>query len=288
VRYLHRGRSRTRLIISTSTPNSASATYQTGQDTVVRAAFINNGVLPNTQDTNFRAISNNWPVFGFAHNLGTVSAASAPVLFSVGHVRDPALQYETKSGLQNRSSYFWSKYSSVLTLISDFLTDYPNALSRANTLDAQVDAGKISTNYAALAALSLRQAMGATEITISKSSSGAWNTSDVLMFLKEISSDGVSSPHSMLTLAVADALVSERQHGGRDLPRLAGIHLPQPELGQVPAPSAVRVPRLILVWARKPKQTLTVFLSDRSLPERVGRSRHGRLVPCGERTQRRQ
>jgi hypothetical protein len=204
VRYLHGGRSRTQLTISTSTPNSASATYQTGQDTVVRAAFINNGVLPNTQDTNFRAISNNWPVFGFAHNLGTVSAASAPVLFSVGHVRDPALQYETKSGLQNRSSYFWSKYSSVLTLISDFLTDYPSALSRANTLDAQVqsDAGKISTNYAALAALSLRQAMGATEITISKSSSGAWNTSDVLMFLKEISSDGVSSPHYILTLVL--------------------------------------------------------------------------------------
>jgi hypothetical protein len=128
----------------------------------------------------------------------------------------------------------------VLTLISDFLTDYPNAVSRANTLDAQVqsDAGKISTNYAALTALSLRQAMGATEITISKSSSGAWNTSDVLMFLKEISSDGVSSLHSKLTLAVANAL-TERQHGRRDLPCLAGIHLPQPELGQVPPPSAV-------------------------------------------------
>lgn len=50
---------------STSPSETAqSVTYQTGADTVVRAKFIADGKLDNTQDTNFRAISDSWPVFG--------------------------------------------------------------------------------------------------------------------------------------------------------------------------------------------------------------------------------
>ncbi|KAJ4001761.1 hypothetical protein F5050DRAFT_1721221 [Lentinula boryana] len=176
-----------------STPNTVSATYQTGQDIIVRAQFINNGVLANTQDTNFRAVSNDWPVFGLAHNLGSVgSTASAPVVYSVGHIRDPALEYVVVGGTQARSVYFWSEYSTPADVISEFLGDYNAALTRANTFDAKVqsDASAISTEYAGIVALSVRQSLGANEITISKESSGAWNTSDVLVFLKEISSDG--------------------------------------------------------------------------------------------------
>jgi hypothetical protein len=80
-----------------STPNTVSATYQSGQDAVVRAQFIKNGKLASTLDHHFRAVSDDWPVFGFAHNLGTVSAASAPVLFSIGHVRDLAVQTSRKA-----------------------------------------------------------------------------------------------------------------------------------------------------------------------------------------------
>ena len=99
--------------------SSTGATYQTGQDTVVRQQFVNNGKLANTQDTNFRAVSNNWPVFGIAHDLGTVSStASSPAVFVVGHARDPAIQYITAGGvLQSRSSYFWSAYSSAAAAV---------------------------------------------------------------------------------------------------------------------------------------------------------------------------
>ena len=99
--------------------------------------------------------------------------------------------------------------------ISSFLSDYSAALSRAQSLDSKVnsDASKISANYAAVVELSIRQAVGATEITISKNTDGTWNTDDILMFLKgisfckylgtellifamaEISSDGVSLSH---------------------------------------------------------------------------------------------
>lgn len=63
---------------------------------------------------------------------------------------------------------------------------YSAALTIANAFDAKVnsDATKISATYASLVALSIRQAIGAIEITISKTSSGAWNTNDILVFMK--------------------------------------------------------------------------------------------------------
>ncbi|CDO71295.1 hypothetical protein BN946_scf184908.g52 [Trametes cinnabarina] len=176
-----------------STLNTAGATWQTGQDTIVRAQFINNGKLTNTQDTAFRAVSDRWPVFAFAHDLGSVNGATAPVIFSVGHIRDPAIQYiVANNGRQNRSLFFWTRFSTVANAISTFLNDYANALARANAFDSKVnaDATKVLADYASIVALSIRQGFGATEITVSRTNSGGFNTSDVLTFMKEISSDG--------------------------------------------------------------------------------------------------
>jgi hypothetical protein len=133
-------------------------------------------------------------VFGLAHDLGTITTATTPVVFSVGHIRDPAIQYIVAGGaLQSRSLYFLSSLSTSAAVISSFLGDYSAALSRANTFDAKVqtDASKISADYASIVALSIRQAFSATELTISKTSTGAFNTTDVILFMKEISSDGV-------------------------------------------------------------------------------------------------
>ncbi|KAJ3976289.1 DUF1793-domain-containing protein [Lentinula raphanica] len=177
-----------------STLNTSGVTYQTGEDIIVRAQFINTGKLDNIQDTNFRAISDNWPVFAYAHDLGTVSSeATEPVVIGVGFVRDPAIEYIVAGGqLQNRSSYFMNSFTSPSDAMLSFLQDYDNAIERAFTLDAQVnnDASAISFEYAGLVSLSIRQLLGALEITLSKNNDGSFNTSDVLVFLKEISSDG--------------------------------------------------------------------------------------------------
>ncbi|PCH41118.1 DUF1793-domain-containing protein [Wolfiporia cocos MD-104 SS10] len=176
-----------------STLSSSGITYQTGQDIVVRAQFINHSTLLNTEDTNFRAVSNDWPVFALAHDLGTISGASEPVVYSVGHARDPAVEYIiANDALQNRSSYFWSRYATAGDAISTFLGDYENAVARADAFDAKVqaDASEISSTYAGLVALSVRQAFGGIEFTVSKDDTGAFNTSDIMTFLKEISSDG--------------------------------------------------------------------------------------------------
>lgn len=176
-----------------STISTDRTTYQTGADVTVRAQFISNGVLPNTKDTNFRAVSVNWPVFALASDLGSISSPTEPLVFAIGHIRDPAISYiVANNGHQDRSLYFWSQYSDAASLIKVFLQDYQDALSQATVFDFKVenDASAISEDYAGIVALSIRQAMGSMEVTISKTTDGSWNTDDVLVFMKEISSDG--------------------------------------------------------------------------------------------------
>ncbi|KAJ3515450.1 hypothetical protein NLJ89_g1756 [Agrocybe chaxingu] len=162
-----------------STPNTASATFQSGADVVVRAQFINSGALPNARDTNFRVVSNNWPVFALARDLGTVTAATEPVVFSVGHFRDPVIH----SPAQPTSSR------------------HSNAFARAQAFDTKVqnDANKISADYTGIVELSIRQAFGTIEFTISKNADGSFNANDIrprkqLRYLtlcqSEISSNG--------------------------------------------------------------------------------------------------
>jgi hypothetical protein len=67
-----------------------------------------------------------------------------------------------------------------------FMNDFTTALSTATTFDNKVnaDASAISSDYASIASLSIRQAFGATEVTVGKTSSGGFNSSDVLVFMK--------------------------------------------------------------------------------------------------------
>ena len=97
-------------------------TFQSGSDIDVRAQFINNGHLLNTQDTNFRAVSDNWPVFGLAHDFGNITKAS-PVVFSVGNIRDPVLQYIVANDeIQPRNLLFWSEFRTPAALVSHLIS----------------------------------------------------------------------------------------------------------------------------------------------------------------------
>ncbi|KAK7064805.1 DUF1793-domain-containing protein [Favolaschia claudopus] len=176
-----------------ATLNGKGVTAQIGRDSVVRAQFLNNGVLSTVKDNNFRAISDSWPVFGLAKDLGKVGSSAADVTFAIGHIRDPAIKYVVAGNKkQERSLYFWSKFSTAQQVVSFFLKDYATALKSANALDKkiQTDAAKIHPDYAGIVELSIRQSLAANELTISKNAFGLWDTSDVLYFMKEISSDG--------------------------------------------------------------------------------------------------
>uniref|UniRef100_A0A0W0EZL0 Glutaminase n=1 Tax=Moniliophthora roreri TaxID=221103 RepID=A0A0W0EZL0_MONRR len=176
-----------------STSSGNGVTYQTGADVTLRTGFIRDGRLNDTQDTNFRAIGDRFPVFAFAHDIGSITSSSKPVVIALGHVRDPVIQYIVANGqLQNRSPYFLAQFSDPRDAITSFLGDYDSALPRAKALDTKVndDASKISSDYAGVVALSVRQFFGTMEITISKKDDGSLNTDDVLVFMKEISSNG--------------------------------------------------------------------------------------------------
>ena len=84
---------------------------------VARAQFINNGRLTNTQDTNFRDIQHNWPVFSLAQDLGSVTSATAPIV-TIGHVRDPAIGYIVANNtVQFRSIYSFSQFSTIDAMV---------------------------------------------------------------------------------------------------------------------------------------------------------------------------
>jgi hypothetical protein len=165
-----------------ATPVASTLTYQSGQDIVVRGQFVSNGVLTNSNDTNYRAIQDNWPVFAFCLDLGQVGDSAVTVPLSIGQVRTPALSY-----LGQNLQPLWTSYFSGWQDMADFFhSDLTAATGRADKLDATIsgDAQRAGgTAYAGLCALSLRQAYGGTELVVGPGNA-PW------AFLKEISSSG--------------------------------------------------------------------------------------------------
>ncbi|KAJ2990661.1 hypothetical protein NUW58_g2838 [Xylaria curta] len=168
-----------------STGNTNGLTFQSGADTDVRGTFKSKGVLPNTKDTNFRAINSNWPVFGFAKDLGSVSKNSVDTLFTIGLTQDNAIQLLGEgSGLTTYPSLWKSYFKSELAAVTFFYKDYKTAAGLATSLDNKVASDSISAagqDYLTITSLSVRQTFGALQFT--------GTDSDPIVFLKEISSN---------------------------------------------------------------------------------------------------
>lgn len=168
-----------------ATDENSDMSYQSGQDIVVRGQFSQHGVLANTSDTNYRGISDNWPVFGFASDLGMVGSNPVGTLFSLGLTQDEAVQFAGASAYSPMSSLWKSYFSTDLAALSFFHHDYSNSNSLSSSFDSKVASdsmAKAGQNYLTLTSLSARQAFGATQLC---------GTSDnMYLFLKEISSDG--------------------------------------------------------------------------------------------------
>lgn len=101
-----------------ATTSQSGYSYQNGEDSVVRAQFINSGSLANTQDTNFRAISNSWPVFAHAFDLGSVGSSSVSRVFSIGLCQDEPIQYTTSSGVFPQTSLYLDYFDTQLDAVS--------------------------------------------------------------------------------------------------------------------------------------------------------------------------
>ena len=169
-----------------STKNVNGLTYQSGADVDVRARFINNGSLADTQDTDFRAIDDRYPVFGFAKDLGKVGSSSVSTLFQISLHQESCIQFESGYKVVQPVSCMWTSYfSNEKSAVAFFYNDFAEASSITSQFDNQVKTDSIAVggqNYASITSLAVRQAFGALEFT--NSPTEPW------VFLKEISSDG--------------------------------------------------------------------------------------------------
>jgi hypothetical protein len=162
--------------------------------------------LDNQTDTNFRPISPNITVWGIARDLGTIQETHDPVIWGVGFVTDPAINYTDISGAsQQRSLFYKTQFSDDTSLVSirihqqvvylmlchkvvDFLNDFVNASSRAKQLDSKIlqDAAPISGLLGDLVALATAQVYGSIQLTVGTDASGNFNKSDVMAFMKNV------------------------------------------------------------------------------------------------------
>jgi hypothetical protein len=168
-----------------STDAANGMTHQSGQDTVVRGQFSSNGALTNEADTNYRAINNAWPVFGFSSDLGTVNSNPVSTLFSLGLTQDEAIQYEGSSGYGPVPSLWKSYFDTDVDAATFFHKDFSDSSALASSFDSKVATESIAVageEYLTLTSLAARQAFGATQL--------CGTESKTYLFLKEISSDG--------------------------------------------------------------------------------------------------
>ena len=90
--------------------------------------------------------------------------------------------------------------------MSTFLADFSRALDTAITFDNQLqaNASEISSEYASLAALAVRQVMGSLDITVGQDSQGDWNTSDVKVYMKNFDPVGGSGGSVFFLVSLSD------------------------------------------------------------------------------------
>ncbi|KAJ3480136.1 hypothetical protein NLI96_g8556 [Meripilus lineatus] len=157
-------------------------------------------------------------VFSMAYDVGSITTTSSPIVWTLGIVRNPVLSYYIDSRQsQLRYPYYASQYTKIGDIIDFVLSDFPSALNRAIAFDNKVlvPASAISTKYADLVSLSVRQTIGSTELTISKSADGGWNISDVKAFMKDVGTSRRVNPVEVLYASFPCFLFVDPSYGGK-------------------------------------------------------------------------
>ncbi|CZT03416.1 probable glutaminase A [Rhynchosporium agropyri] len=165
-----------------STASTPSMSYQSGSDQTVRSIFLSNSVLPDTQDTEYRAISSRWPVFAFSNALGSVGNTPVSTLYTIVHAQKNAIYFNGANGLVSLPSLWTSYWSTDLGMVNYFHKDWP---SNTGALDHKIAVDSLNTggqDYLTITSLSARQAFGAVQL--------CGTPAKPYLFLKEISSDG--------------------------------------------------------------------------------------------------
>ncbi|GJN89515.1 hypothetical protein Rhopal_002502-T1 [Rhodotorula paludigena] len=162
----------------------------TGHALSLRREFLQNGRLSSKHDTEYRKVQDRQPVFGFSVKM---SKSQPSATFSIGHIRDPYVNFVTPEGQLDLSGLWTTRHSHYTDALSCFQSAWSAAFDEARKFDEKVrrDARRASgDNYAALAELSVRQAFATFELTTGVSEDWEEDKNGVMAHLKEISSNG--------------------------------------------------------------------------------------------------
>ncbi|KAL9095708.1 MAG: hypothetical protein Q9165_002140 [Trypethelium subeluteriae] len=160
---------------------NARLTAATGAMSDVRGQFTSSGSLDGSTP--------GWAsgsVSAFSHDLGSVSSGGSNVTYAIGVARDQAVSFLGADW----THFYRATYADIPSAVDHFLNDYSSASADSQALDAAIAGAANSAagaNYSDIVTLSVRQAYASCDFSISDDSK---NTSDPLIFLKEISSDG--------------------------------------------------------------------------------------------------
>ncbi|KAI5120591.1 hypothetical protein M0805_002540 [Coniferiporia weirii] len=181
--------------------------YETNRGIAANASLT----LNNTADAPPAVVGlNNRPVMSIMVDWGSITDTPEPAVWALGVVRDPSIQYLLASGsIQTRSPYFMSAFGNVSSAVEFFLDDFTRAQSAAETFNEQLKAAgaALSNNYADLLALGVSQVMGTLDITLASDTGGAWDFSDVKVFMKNIGSVGSDNKYVFLRLCSVNTRV---------------------------------------------------------------------------------
>ncbi|TQS34475.1 hypothetical protein Golomagni_05139 [Golovinomyces magnicellulatus] len=165
-----------------STTESNSMTYQSGPDRIVRENFKANGRLPNTQDSNFRNVSTDWPVFAFAHDLGKIRRDPVTTLFTIVHAQNRGVFFNGRSEPDGVPSLWTGFFSSETEMVNFFHKDRSNETGATHDKISVDSISVAGDDYGIITSLSARQIFASMQLM------GTPNKP--YLFLKEISSNG--------------------------------------------------------------------------------------------------
>ena len=159
--------------------SSTTVSSQVGDVVALRFGFATSGSLSGGWS---------WPpgsVVAYSHDLGTVGSATN-VTFVIGLVVDPAVNYMGNA----RSEYWHASTADINAGCVHMFLDFDDADAEGRSLDAELASNAVNvagSNYSDIVTLSVRQVFGAMQITIPQDT---LDTNDVMVFMKEISSNG--------------------------------------------------------------------------------------------------
>ncbi|RMZ81297.1 hypothetical protein DV737_g2573, partial [Chaetothyriales sp. CBS 132003] len=169
----------------------ADVRHEAGVSAKLRQRFSTTGTLQNQVDHGFRSIMDEEPVFAFSKSFNFTQARhdgspeTQQVMFTIAHIQDPVVQFQSARGLTQMIPLWKSYFATDQKLLTYHWLDVDQARALASNYSAQlaVDAYQSGAeDYVDIVALSARQVMGATSFS--------GTPEDPILFLKEISSNG--------------------------------------------------------------------------------------------------